>query len=150
LVAQPSVIERACGPAVAGQECQVIVHCVGDGVAAGLPRSASTTRCILSLREIQYVLAVGVGEVVRDDQLAIRRAQVDDGVGALAAIAPRNPRAGPAGELSIADVQPRLDQPVVRLAAHLKPAAGGTCFEGGIANLPRHGLVSSPKPVQYM
>ena len=82
---------------------------MGDGVAA-TRLLAWAAGCALRLREVEDTLAVSVLEVVGQDQLAVRGAQVLDGVPTLAAITPYQPRAGATGELAVAEVQPRLDQ----------------------------------------
>ena len=55
---------------------------------------------------------------------AVGHAQILDRISALARVAPRNPCAGAAGKLAIAEMQAGLDQPEVRLMLYLEPAAG--------------------------
>src|SRR5215510_7892123 len=92
----------------------------------------------LRLREAQDPLTIRVFIIVGQDDRAIGSAQVLGNILAFADIAPLQPRAGAAGELAVAEMQPRLDQPKKRLVAHRKATAGGSSFEVGVANLARH------------
>src|SRR5262249_35862289 len=92
---------------------------------------------LLRLRETEHGLAVGVGEVVGH---ALERRHR---VALTADVAAHAPRAGPARQPAVAQVQVRLDQSRVRPAAHLEPGARLTAAEIRIAQGAGHRLPPS-------
>src|SRR5262249_31924734 len=97
-----------------------IVEISGHNVAHGKATAGSPwpSRSLLCLGEAQDAGAVCVLIVVSEDDFALRGAQVLDRIATLAAVAPRNPCTGAAGELAVAKVQSGLDEPEIRLVSH--------------------------------
>src|SRR5262249_29702764 len=127
-------------PQVNGQTCRRFEG-IRDRPRSRLRQSSHHERLAvpsLRLREAQDPLTIRVFIIVGEDDRASGRAQLLGYILALADIAPLQPRAGAAGELAVAEMQPRLDQPKKRLVAHRKATAGGSSFEVGVANLARH------------
>jgi hypothetical protein len=143
--ARAGIISGVPRPTVGGDMAEVIGHNVAHGESAGCV-SARASYGALRLGEAHYAYAIGLFEVVGEDNGAVGCPQVFDGIAALAAVAPRNPRAGAAGELAIAEVQSRLDQSEIRLVTYRKSAAGGSGFEVRAADFSWHG---GKLPVQY-
>jgi hypothetical protein len=104
------VADGSVGAAVARKEAEIVLQRLGHGIARrGCPVARLALhrgigeRQLLRLRKIENVLPIRLAMVVCDHERTVGRAQVIDPVAAVAAVALRNPRAGAAGELSIAD-----------------------------------------------
>src|SRR6516165_10788946 len=123
---------------VAFEELEIVAHRIGDSIRSAC-RAFWSSRCPLRLGECQDPLAVRVFVVVGQAKRAICSAQVLHDVATSAAVATHQPRAGTAGELAIAQMQPGLDQSEKWLVAHRKPAPGGSILEVGIADFAWHG-----------
>src|SRR5262249_13712183 len=119
---------------------QVIVHGIGDGVVASGLASAcmSFPCCALCFGKGENAPMVAVLVVVGQDERTVAGAQVLEDIAPVAAVAPRQPRAGAAGELAIAEMQSRLNQPEIRLVRHAQAGAGGSGFEVRIADFAGH------------
>ena len=132
------IVNRIRRSPVGAEKSQIIVHCVGNGVTAGTACFARTARRALCLGEIENALAVRFLIIVGEHERPVCGAQIVDPITTLPVITPRNPGAGAAGELSVADMQSLLDESEIRLMARLKTTAGGSGFEVRVANLARH------------
>src|SRR5262249_1068899 len=134
-----------------------------DGVIASgtvLPPSGFPC-CALCFGKVENPSVVAVLIVVGQDKHAVAGAQVFEHVATVAAVAPRQPRAGAAGELAIAEVECGVDQSEKWFVAPRKAAAGGSGFEVRVANFaghdvasvildpgPKHGGNGSPGPIR--
>ena len=100
----------------------------GPAVSIGVPGAAGE---LLRLGEAQDRSAVGVGEVVSEDQAAIGRPQVLGRIGSVDQFAP-DPCAGSVLALAVSEVKAALDQSPVGRVARRELEFGGAGFEGRV------------------
>ena len=138
--ARASIADRAGGAPLAFEKPEIGLHRLGGGEVLLVSFGAWTVRLcpLLRLREAQN----GGCRQHRNRRRTIARPrlQVLHRVGFLfAVVAPHHPCAGTVGQLAVAEMQPRLDQPEIRLVRHLQAGAGGAGFEVRVSDGARHG-----------